>query len=149
MLKTLKTLAACAACAALAMPAIAQDHSAHADSADLPAACSAGSSGGGMAMEGGMGMDGMGAMAMPSQAHEELMAGMDEMNRDMMAGGMAPEFDVAFVCSMIPHHRGAISMAKAALEHATDPQVKAWAEEIVAAQEKEIAEMTAWLEARG
>lgn len=89
------------------------------------------------------------AMGMQSGAdkpHADLMAGMDQMNADMMAGATAEDIDVAFVCSMIPHHRGAISMAKAELEHGDDEWAKALAAEIVAAQEKEIADMLAWLE---
>ena len=81
-----------------------------------------------------------------SDAHTELMAGMDAMNADMMAGGTAADIDVAFICSMIPHHRGAIDMAKAELAHGDDPWAKELANAIIAAQEKEIADMLAWLE---
>jgi uncharacterized protein (DUF305 family) len=95
-------------------------------------------------------MDAMGTMApmLPAkdEAHGALMAGMDAMNRDMMIGGMAEDIDVAFVCGMIPHHQGAISMAKAELEHGDDPWVKALAQKIIAAQEQEIADMQAWLD---
>lgn len=79
-------------------------------------------------------------------AHGALMSGMDQMNADMMAGATAADLDVAFVCSMIPHHRGAIDMAKAELAHGDDPWAKALAEKIIAAQEGEIAEMLAWLD---
>jgi uncharacterized protein (DUF305 family) len=74
------------------------------------------------------------------------MAGMEQMNADMMAGGMASDIDVAFACAMIPHHRGAIAMAKAELEHGDDEWTRSLAETIIAAQEKEIADMLAWLE---
>jgi uncharacterized protein (DUF305 family) len=98
---------------------------------------------------GGMGGGMSGGMAMhgtPSEAHKDLMGGMDRMNADMMAGGTAEDIDVAFICSMIPHHRGAIDMAKAELEHGDDEWAKSLAEAIIAAQEKEIADMLAWLE---
>ena len=81
-----------------------------------------------------------------SDAHTELMAGMDAMNADMMAGGTATDIDVAFVCSMIPHHQGAIDMAKAELKHGDDPWAKEMAQAVITAQEKEIADMLAWLE---
>jgi uncharacterized protein (DUF305 family) len=61
-------------------------------------------------------------------------------------GGTAADLDVAFACSMIPHHRGAIDMAKAELQYGDDPWTRTLAEQIIVAQEKEIAEMLAWLE---
>lgn len=80
------------------------------------------------------------------QAHTDLMAGMDAMNRDMMTGAMAEDIDVAFVCGMIPHHQGAINMAKAELQHGDDEWAKEMAQKVIDAQEAEIAEMLAWLE---
>jgi uncharacterized protein (DUF305 family) len=79
------------------------------------------------------------------EAHAALVAGMDAMHRDMDAGSKAADIDVAFVCGMIPHHQGAIDMAKAVLAYGDDPWVKSLAEAIVAAQEQEIADMHAWL----
>jgi uncharacterized protein (DUF305 family) len=57
--------------------------------------------------------------------------------------------DVDFVRGMIPHHQGAIDMAKVVQEHGKDPDVKKLAAEIIAAQEKEIAWMQGWLKKRG
>jgi len=53
--------------------------------------------------------------------------------------------DVDFVKGMIPHHQGAIDMAKTVIAFGKDPAVKKLAEEIVKAQEGEIALMQEWL----
>lgn len=118
--------------------AFAQDG--HGTAVDLPAICLANAPTGHGAMA-------MGSMAATGdEAHTALMAGMDKMNSEMMAGGTATDLDVAFVCSMIPHHRGAIDMAKAELQYGDDQWAKSLAQTIIAAQEKEIADMLAWLE---
>ncbi len=57
--------------------------------------------------------------------------------------------DVDFIAGMIPHHQGAVEMAKIVLEHGTDPEVRKLAEGIIAAQETEIAWMTDWLAKHG
>ncbi|WP_230989676.1 MULTISPECIES: DUF305 domain-containing protein [Devosia] len=83
------------------------------------------------------------------QAHMDLMAGMDETNKQMMDSMMVEDIDVAFVCSMIPHHQGAINMAKAELEHGDNQWAKDMAQKVIDAQEQEIADMVAWLEGEG
>ena len=54
--------------------------------------------------------------------------------------------DADFVKGMIPHHEGAVDMAKTALAFGKDPAIRKLAEDIVKAQESEIAMMKAWLE---
>lgn len=56
--------------------------------------------------------------------------------------------DVDFVRGMIPHHQGAIDMAKIVLEHGKDEQTRRLAMDIIRDQEREIEQMRAWLEAR-
>jgi uncharacterized protein (DUF305 family) len=53
--------------------------------------------------------------------------------------------DIDFVRGMIPHHQGAVDMAKTVLAFGKDPQIRKLAEEIVKAQESEIALMQTWL----
>jgi hypothetical protein len=54
--------------------------------------------------------------------------------------------DVDFVRGMIPHHQGAVDMAKTVLAFGKNPEIRKLAEDIIRAQETEIAMMKAWLE---
>jgi uncharacterized protein (DUF305 family) len=71
----------------------------------------------------------------------------DTMHKGMAAIPADP--DVAFMAGMIPHHQGAIDMAKVVLEHGKDPKTRALAETIIKTQSTEIAEMEGWLKAKG
>lgn len=72
---------------------------------------------------------------------------------DKMHAGMDLKFsgdaDVDFLRGMIPHHQGAIDMAKVVLEHGKDARVRKLAEEIIRAQEAEIAQMQKWIKEMG
>ena len=79
------------------------------------------------------------------EAHAALIQTMEPMHSDMMRGMTAEDFQVAFVCSMIPHHQGAVEMAQVAQQFGSDPWINMFAQEIISAQQVEIAEMQAWL----
>lgn len=69
---------------------------------------------------------------------------MNKMHESMMSVPVTGDVDEDFINGMIPHHQGAIDMAKVALEKSNDPFVRKLAGDIVEAQEKEIAAMNAW-----
>ncbi len=66
---------------------------------------------------------------------------------DMMTaleGKTGDDFDKAFIEMMIPHHEGAIDMAKAARKSAKHQEIKNMAEDIISAQQSEIDMMRGW-----
>ena len=69
-------------------------------------------------------------------------------NDAMHQGMMVPYSDnpdLDFARGMVPHHEGAVEMAKIQLEHGTDPEMRKLAQEVIAAQEVEISFMKEWI----
>ena len=69
---------------------------------------------------------------------KEMDEGMSKMMKDMHAQRYAGNPDIDFLTMMIPHHEGAIEMARLALVHGRDPATRRLAEEIIASQSIEI-----------
>jgi uncharacterized protein (DUF305 family) len=114
---SMKRIALCLTLAALALPAFAQQ-----------------------------GHQGHGARAPANEpaSTREYRAANDRMHRDMNIR-FTGDADRDFAAGMIPHHQGAIDMARVVLRHGKDPEMKRLAESIIAAQEAEIAQLRAFL----
>ncbi len=83
------------------------------------------------------------SQTVPAAPHS-MMPGMARMEHDMAAAPMTGDPDQDFVAMMIPHHRGAIDMARYELAHGRDPALLKLARAIVSAQNREIAAMRSW-----
>jgi uncharacterized protein (DUF305 family) len=96
-----------------------------------------------------MGMDKK--MVVPNATDSPSTAGYEGAMAKMMMD--MPKFtgdaDIDFMAQMRPHHQAAIDMAKVVLANGKDADTKKLAHEIIAAQEKEIAVIDAWLQRRG
>jgi uncharacterized protein (DUF305 family) len=87
---------------------------------------------------------------MPAAAHAQTVdrgthqhSGMDH-RMDMDLGPADQSFDLRFLDAMVPHHEGAVVMAKEVLQKSQRPEMKKLAKEIIQAQTKEIAQMKQW-----
>jgi uncharacterized protein (DUF305 family) len=76
----------------------------------------------------------------------EMDRDMLKMMDDMHSPGYTGNADVDFLAMMIPHHQGAVDMARLVLIHGRDPLTRQLAEEIIASQQAEITAMKARLE---
>ena len=103
----------------------------------------------GPGMKKGGDMAGMDHMAMmkntPANPYAE--ASMAMQHRMMMASGA--DASETFTRKMIEHHRGAIAMSKIAVAKAQDKETREIAQKYVMMQEKDIAELEAWLSKHG
>ena len=86
------------------------------------------------------------AVAQPGAAksnpfQSDMDKGMARMMDDMHRPGYTGNPDRDFLAMMIPHHEGAIDMARLLLIHGRDPLVRQLAEDIIASQTIEVAGM--------
>lgn len=85
-----------------------------------------------------------------SAASQAYMDAMNRMNEDMAVMEMSGKAGVDFALMMIPHHQSAIDMAQAYLDSdENDPALIELSQEIIAAQEDEIAFLRDWLARNG
>jgi uncharacterized protein (DUF305 family) len=96
------------------------------------------------AMPGNPAMTGGSGAAGGSASDNGLMQAMDKMNQGMAAAPATGNVDQDFVAMMIPHHQGAVDMAKVELASGKDPFLRKLARNIIASQQRQIREMQAW-----
>jgi hypothetical protein len=89
---------------------------------------------------------GMPDMGQMTPAQKALQQAMMKMHPAMMKGMMAKDADVAWICAMIPHHQGAIDMARAGLLGADNPESKRLAEEMIKTNERDLKKLIGWVE---
>ncbi|CAA9316590.1 MAG: hypothetical protein AVDCRST_MAG90-774 [uncultured Microvirga sp.] len=75
--------------------------------------------------------------------HQRMRSMMDAMDAAPTSG----DPDRAFLAMMIPHHQGAVDMARLVLVHGRDPLTRQLAEEVIASQTTEIASLSGRLRA--
>jgi YVTN family beta-propeller protein len=73
-----------------------------------------------------------------SSFEQEMMESMSKMDQDMVAAAMTGDPNYDFSAMMIPHHQGAIDMAKTFLLHGQDSVLRRLAQEIIVTQQQEI-----------
>jgi uncharacterized protein (DUF305 family) len=76
---------------------------------------------------------------------DEMNVSMKRMDHDMAAAPMSGDIDRDFAAMMIPHHQGAIDMAKGELSYGKAPEMRRLAQKIIADQQSEIDLMSLWL----
>jgi uncharacterized protein (DUF305 family) len=81
------------------------------------------------------------AMNMDMSGMTGSMKGMDTDKLSSLSGNA---FDLEFIAQMIPHHEGAVTMAKEALQKSQKNEIKALANAIIKSQSEEITKMQAW-----
>jgi uncharacterized protein (DUF305 family) len=98
---------------------------------------------------GGLAVETAALITSTEKPFEDLMAdAMSVMHSGMHGASYTGDPDRDFVTMMIPHHQGAIDMAKALLLYGKDPQMRRLAQEIITDQQSEIDLMQLWLKRR-
>ena len=90
-----------------------------------------------------------GGAAMAGDDWSELTASMNKMHAAMGSVEPSGDSDADFVRLMLPHHLGAIDMAKTQVLYGKDPQMRRLAQEIITDQQSEIELMQLWLKRHG
>lgn len=86
--------------------------------------------------------------AADTAATKAYKAANDKMHKEMGIS-FSGDADADFARGMIPHHQGAVDMAKVVLAHGKDPELRKLAEGVITEQEKEIAFLRDWLKKQG
>lgn len=86
--------------------------------------------------------------AADTAATKDYKAANDKMHKEMGIA-FSGDADVDFARGMIPHHQGAVDMAKVVLAHGKDPELRKLAQGVITEQEKEIAFLRDWLKKQG
>lgn len=86
--------------------------------------------------------------AADTAATKAYKAANDKMHKEMGIA-FSGDADVDFARGMIPHHQGAVDMAKVVLAHGKDPELRKLAEGVITEQEKEISFLRDWLKKQG
>jgi uncharacterized protein (DUF305 family) len=93
---------------------------------------------------------GMAALTVPTIAQMNMdnmnMGAMGDSSSKALAKLSGKAYDVAWLSQMIEHHRGAVVMSKMCIKTCVDKDVKAAAQKIINAQDKEINQMNTWLQ---
>jgi len=91
--------------------------------------------------------DDMRAMGMHEGGHMGMGRSEMGMDMDMPMLRRAKPFDRAFIDQMVPHHQGAIAMARRELAKGSQPALRAMAQDMIDAQTEEMAQMRKWRKA--
>ena len=84
---------------------------------------------------------------MQGMDHSSSMMSNNASHSSMNLGVADADYDLRFIDGMTPHHQGAIAMAQDVLKNSQRPELRKFAQNVIQAQEKEIAQMGEWRKA--